>query len=141
VSPIPFILSGYVPGKSGYRQLGLTFPKNVVSGEARFCGPVPRWTSARQVWRDEEGLMEQGTADWLALSISLVAAIMLIRRIDFSGYATAAGWWAISASGSSCRAIGAIIACFASFILYLLWSLAFAHDNNHNQRLFIADLK
>ena len=81
--------------------------------------------------------MRHWTIHWLALYISVIAAIMLVSGIVWSvspmrfvnGYralifrdkVTRAKWWESAVCSISGRVIGAVVACFAVFILYWLW--------------------
>ena len=81
--------------------------------------------------------MRQRSTDWLALYISLIAAMMLVSgivwsispRCFISGYralifrdkVTRAKWWESAVCSISGRALGAMMACFAIFVLYELW--------------------
>ena len=82
--------------------------------------------------------MRHGSIDWLALYISLIAAIMLVfgivwsvspmrfvngyRALIFRDKVTRTRWWESAVCSNSGRVVGAMIACFGVFILYKLWS-------------------
>jgi hypothetical protein len=82
-------------------------------------------------------MTRHGSIDWLALYISLIAAIMLVfgivwsvspmrfvngyRALIFRDKVTRARWWESAVCSNSGRVVGAMIACFAVFILYQLW--------------------
>jgi hypothetical protein len=82
-------------------------------------------------------MMRHESIDWLALYISLIAAIMLVfgivwsvspmrlvnsyRALIFRDKVTRARWWESAVCSNSGRVVGAMIACFAVFVLYQLW--------------------
>jgi hypothetical protein len=82
-------------------------------------------------------MMRHGSIDCLALYISLIAAIMLVfgivwsvspmrfvngyRALIFRDKVTRARWWESAVCSNFGRVVGAMIACFAVFILYQLW--------------------
>ena len=82
-------------------------------------------------------MTRHGSIDWLALYISLIAAIMLVfgivwsvspmrfvngyRALIFRDKVTRAKWWESAVCSISGRVVGAMIACFAFFILCQLW--------------------
>jgi hypothetical protein len=82
-------------------------------------------------------MIRNGSIDWVALYMSLVATIMFVlgitwcispknfvkahRALIFRDKVTRAKWWESAVYSNSGRACGAMIACFAVFILYQLW--------------------
>ena len=82
-----------------------------------------------------------GTIDWWPIYMSLIATIMLVlgatwcispkgfvkahRALIFRNKVTGAKWWESAVCSNSGRACGAMIACFAVFILFQLWIVGF----------------
>jgi hypothetical protein len=105
-----------------------------------FCGPEGRKAVRLRQTMDriaKGGMMRHGPIDWLGLYISLIAAIMLVtgiiwcvspmrfvngyRVLIFRDKITRAKWWESAVCSNSGRVCGAMLACFAVFILYKLW--------------------
>ena len=82
-------------------------------------------------------MIRNGSIDWVALYMSLVATIMFVlgitwcispknfvkahRALIFRDKVTRAKWWESAVCSIFGRVVGAMVACFAVFILYQLW--------------------